>query len=136
MTVALFPSADEMRAMLSPVARDAETRLGSLVSLFTMTRVKRPDGTYGPATPVSTGDTKVPVKLTAVTLESAQEIFGVDTDVRMMGKMARVVEILPGMILSVTDKDFQGKSFEVTKVVEKPLSDSYVLGLKDFVWTI
>jgi hypothetical protein len=135
-TVALFPSADEMRAMLSPVARDAETQLGSLVSLFTMTRVKRPDGTYGPATPVSTGDTKVPVKLTSITLERAQEIFGLDTDVRMSGKMARIVTIVPGMILSVTDRDFAGQSFEVTKVVERPLSDSYVLGLKEYAWTI
>jgi hypothetical protein len=135
-TVALFPSADEMRAMLSPVARDAETQLGSLVSLFTMTRVKRADGTYGPAAPVSTGDTKVPVKLTSITLERAQEIFGLDTDVRMSGKMARVVPIVPGMILSVTDRDFSGQSFEVTKVVERPLSDSYVLGLKEYVWTI
>jgi hypothetical protein len=89
MTARFFPSATEMRSMLSPVARDAETQLGSLASFFTVTRVRRPDGSYGPDTPVSTGDTKVPIKLTSVTLEKAQEIFGVDTDIRMTAKMGR-----------------------------------------------
>jgi hypothetical protein len=136
MSGTFFPSADEMRGMLAPVARDAEQQLGSRVTLFTMTRVKRPDGTYGPDQAVSTGDSKVPVKLTSVTLEKAQEIFGADTDIRMTGKMARITTMLPGMILSVTDGDFANQSFEVTTIVERPLSDSYVLGLKEHVWVI
>jgi hypothetical protein len=126
-----FPSADEMRGMLSPVARDAEAQLGSLASFFTVTRVKRADGTFGPSPPVSTGATKIPIKLTSVTLERAQEIFGIDTDVRMTAKTSRAEAIAPGMIVTVTDGDFAGQSFEVTQVVERPLSDSYVLGLKE-----
>jgi hypothetical protein len=128
-----FPSANEMRAMLAPVARDAEQQLGSLVSFFTETRVRRADGSYGPAAPVSTGDTKVPVKLQQVSLETAQEIFGVDTDVRMTGKTSRSVEIVPGLVFSVTDGDFADRAFEVTQVIERPLSDSYIMALKEAV---
>jgi hypothetical protein len=135
-TAGYFPTADEMRGMLSPVARDAEKQLGSRATLFTMTAVRRPDGSYGPAQPVSTGATKVPVKLTSVALERAQEIFGLDTDVRMMGKTSRANAIAPGLIISVTDGDFAGQSFEVTKVIEKPLSDSYVLAVKEHGWVI
>jgi hypothetical protein len=40
------------------------------------------------------------------------------------------------MIVSVTDGDFAGQSFQVTQRVERPLSDSYVLGLKEYVWVI
>jgi hypothetical protein len=136
MSGTFFPSADEMRGMLAPVARDAEQQLGSRVTLFTMQPVRRPDGSYGPAQPVSTGDTHVPVKLKSVTLEIAQEIFGAGTDIRMTGKMARIITMLPGMILSVTEDDWEGQSFEVTKIIERPLSDSYVLGLKEHAWVI
>lgn len=119
-----------MRAMLSPVARDAEAQLGSLATLFTVSRVRRADGSYGPEAAVG-GATKVPVKLASVTLEKAQEIFGQDTDVRMTGKTSRANEMVPGVVIAVTDGDFAGQAFDVTQVVEKPLSDSYVLALKE-----
>jgi hypothetical protein len=135
-TARFFPSADEMRGMLSPVARDAEQQLGSKASIFTIGRVRRPDGSYGPEQPVSTGDTNVPIKLTSVALKVAQEIFGLDTDIRMTAKTSRAIEFKPGMIISVTDGDWSGQSFEVTDLVEKQLSDSYVLGLKEYVWVI
>lgn len=126
-----FPTAGEMRGMLAPVARDAEAQLGSRAAFFTVTRVRRPDGSYGPVVPVSTGATNVPIKLTSVTLERAQEIFGLDTDIRMTAKTSRANEITIGLIVTVTDGDFAGQSFEVTQLVERPLSDSYVLGLKE-----
>lgn len=143
MTTSYFPTADEMRGMLSPVARDAETQLGSRATLFTMTRVRRPDGSYGPAQPVATGATKVPVKLSPVTRISegelvarrrVQEIFGMDIDVHMLGKTSRANAIEPGTLLSITGRDYSGQTFEVVAMVEQPLSDSYVLGLKDHAW--
>ena len=131
MTTSYFPSADEMRGMLSPVARDAETQLGSKASLFTIARVRRADGSYGPPVSPTAGATNVPIKLTSVTLERAQEVFGLNTDVRMTGKTSRANVIALGAVLTVTDGDFLGQTFEVTKIVEKPLSGSYVLGLKE-----
>ena len=134
-----FPTADKMRSMLAPVARDAETQLGSRASLFTITRVKRPDGTFGPAAPVA-GAVGVPIKLSPVTRISegevvarrrVQEIFGVDIDIRMLGKLSRANAVEPGTVLTITEGDFLGQTFEVTAMVEVPLSDSYVLGLKD-----
>lgn len=130
-TASYFPTADEMRSMLAPVARDAETQLGSKVSLFTVARVRRADGSYGLPVSPTAGATGVPMKLTSVTLERAQEVFGLNTDVRMTGKTSRANPFLPGHVLTVTEGDFAGQAFEVTKVVEKPLSDSYVLGLKE-----
>jgi hypothetical protein len=130
-TASYFPSADEMRAMLSPVARDAEKRLGSKASLFTITRVRRADGSYGPPTTPTESAVDIPIKLTSVTLERAQAVFGLDTDVLMTGKTSRANALLPGMVFTITDGDFSGQSFEVTKRVERPLSDSYVLGLKE-----
>lgn len=130
MSTAVFPTADEMREMIAPIARDAEAQLGSLVSLFTIDQVRRADASYGPGTPVPVATAQA-MKLTSVTLERAQEVFGLDTDVRMTGKTSRATAIVPGLVLSVTSGDFSGQTFEVTKVVEKPLSDSYVLGLKE-----
>jgi hypothetical protein len=129
-STSVFPTADEMRSMIAPIARDAESQLGSLVSLFTIMPVYRADASYGPGTPVSL-TTGQAMKLTSVTLETAQEIFGLDTDVRMTGKTSRATAIVPGLVVQVTSGDFSGQTFEVTKVVEKPLSDSYVLGLKE-----
>lgn len=131
MTASYFPTADEMRGMLAPVARDAEKQLGSKASLFTVTRVRRGDGSYGPPTTPAAIASDIPIKLTSVTLERAQEVFGLDTDVRMIGKTSRANAILPGMVFTITGGDFSGQTFEVTKRVERPLSDSYVLGLKE-----
>jgi hypothetical protein len=102
--------------MLSPVARDAEQQLGSKAVVLHRTRVRRADGSYGPERPCR------PVTPTCRSSSTSGSARGRAGDLRRRyrhpddGKTSRSLDFEPGMIVSVTDGDFAGQSFEVTQV--------------------
>ena len=46
--------------------------------------------------------------------------------------MARSTAVVKGGVLIVTEGDFLARKLEIAEIIEKPLSDSYVLGLVDY----
>lgn len=126
-----FPTAEEFRSILAPVVSDAIEQLGSIADLFPVGETEQADGSTivgvsGPAVE------DVPIKLTELTNEQAQEVFGRDAVVTMQGKVMRDQEVLLDYVFEVTGGDFAGRVLQVKSIIENPLSDSYLLGLIDF----
>lgn len=131
MTATYFPSAEEFREIIAPVVADAVEQLGSVVTLFPVAETEQLDGSTVVAVSGSPVE-DVMMKLRSVTTEQARETFGVDTVVTMTGKMTRDNDIALRTVVEVTGADFAGQVLQVVAIIERPLSDSYLLGLVSF----
>lgn len=129
--MALFPTADEMREMAGAIVADAAEQLGSTCSYYELVEVKELNASTNiefAETPV----TGLQVRLKELTNLRAREIFGQNSNVTMRGSMTRSTAIAKGGVLIVTEGDFLARKLEIVELIEKPLSDSYVLGLVDY----
>lgn len=125
----LFPSAAEMRGMLGPVVKDAVEQLGSIADIYALAPIKKRDNSVSTNPALAASDVRI--KLDQISAEDVQEIFGLNPTIMMKGKMTRENFVEPGMVMEITAGDFAGRWLKIEKVIEKPLSDSYVLGLSD-----
>ncbi|MBA2706939.1 MAG: hypothetical protein H0U59_03940 [Gemmatimonadaceae bacterium] len=139
--MAIFPSATEMRSIFAPVVLDAALQLGSLATVYDLTPKRQLDGSTAPRLNDSGGYSSssdmptagVPIRLTMLTSEKAQEIFGTDVRVTMQGSLPdRLTPVGLGFVFQIESGDFAGNNYEVTAVIENQYSDSYTLGLLDY----
>lgn len=126
-----FPSEAQMQGWLAPVVKDAAEQLGSIADVYQIADVRQPDGSTAKA-PNTLPAQNVPIRLVQITNEEAQEIFGAGAVVGYEGHMSRVVEVHPDDVFEITSGDFAGQNLRVTAVLNRPLSDSYLLGLVDY----
>lgn len=126
--MSIFPPLAEIQSIAAPIVADAAVQLGSLCSVYALVRARQPDGSYKNDVPQLKGS-GISVRLKMLTSEQAQLVFGEETTVEMQGSTPRTITIGVGDVLTVTAGEFAGQWLRVEKLIEKPLSDSYLLGL-------
>jgi hypothetical protein len=127
MSTSVFPSAAELKAIAGPLVEDAVEQLGSVVDIHAIVPTKQPDNSYIDTPQLLGSDVKMKLKM--LTSEQAQEIFGKESVVEMKGLMTDETAVEADHLIEVTAGDFAGRWLRVEKVVEKPLANSYMLGL-------
>lgn len=125
--MSIFPTAAEMRAIAGPIVADAAEQLGSRADIHAIQSIRQRDGSYKKGPVLSAP--AVPVRLTMLTSEQAQEIFGLDAHVEFKGSMVRSVAVESKNVFEVVSGPFSGQWLIVEKLIENDLSDSYTLGL-------
>lgn len=130
-TAHYFPPRSEMQADLAPVVVDAAEQLGSRSDIYELTPVRQPDGTTK-RVPNLLLKNDVAVKFKQMTSEEALTIFGLNPNVTMKGKLSRVTPVALDNVFDVTSGGFSARRFQVKSVIERDLSDSYLLGLIDY----
>lgn len=129
--MSLFPTADGMREMTGPIVADAAEQLGSRCSYYALVEVKELNASTNidfATTPIA----DLSVRLKELTNLRAREIFGQNSNVTMRGSMTRSSSVMKGGVLIVTEGDFLARQLEIVEIIEKPLSDAYILGLVDY----
>lgn len=125
--MSIFPTLAEIQAIAAPIVADAAVQLGSRADIHAIASVRQPDATYKDVPQLSAHD--VAVRLKMLTSEQAQLIFGKETAVEMRGSATREDVIEVGNVIEVVSGEFAGQWLRVAKLIEKPLTDSYLLGL-------
>ena len=126
--MSIFPTLAEVQAIAAPIVADAAVQLGSKVDVHSIVSERQRDGSSKDVPRASGHD--VAVRLKMLTTEQAQEIFGKETIVTMRGSLSRAsVTVEAGNVIEVVEGEFAGKWLRVEKLIEKPLTDSYLLGL-------
>lgn len=125
--MSIFPSLEEVQAIAAPIVADAAVQLGSKCDVHEIVSVRQPGGSYKDTPQLAASD--VSIRLKMHTTEQAQSIFGKETSVEMRGSCPRSsATIAIGNVIEVVDGEFEGKWLRVARLIEKPLSDSYLLG--------
>lgn len=125
--MSIFPTLADVQSIAAPIVADAATQLGSRVDIYMVRPERQRDGS-SKKTPQLVGH-DIALRLKSLTAEQAQQIFGKESTVEMRGSMARSVVVGSDYVIEVISGEFAGQWFIVQKLIEKPLSDSYVLGL-------
>lgn len=126
-----FPSSAEMVAVLGPVVKDAAEQLGSLANIYQLADVLQADKS-SVREPNSLPIEGIAIKLTELTGQQSQDTFGLNTNVTMKGKMARLTDVQLGDVFEIYEGAFSGKNLQVNALIERPLSDSYLIGFIDY----
>jgi hypothetical protein len=131
MPATYFPSEAQFQAWLGPVVKDAAEQVGSVADVYQLADVRQPDNSVvKEANNLPAQD--VAIRLVQITNEQAQETFGENAVVQYEGHMSRVIVVGVDDVFEITSGDFAGQNLQVTKVLNRPLSDSYLLGLVDY----
>lgn len=123
-----FPGLAEIRQSLEPAASHFATELGSRADFHKVVPVAQKDKSFKPVPQLFAHD--IAIRLRTLTSEQAQEIFGTEAKVDMRGSMLRTFATVKlGNVIEVIDGEFKGQWLKVEKLIERPLTNSYVLGL-------
>jgi hypothetical protein len=126
-----FPLAQQIRSIAAPIVADAASQLGSRANIYQLAAVRQADG----STVLETNNLPaaiVAIRLSKPSTVKLQETFGQNTNVTTKGSMSRVIPVLPDDVFEITEGDFAGQVFQVVSVINRQLSDSYLLGLVDY----
>lgn len=122
-----FPSRATFRAALAPLTEAVVAAIGSTVDVKRATTVKRADNSSTRAWPlIATG---MGVKIAAVTEQSLQQLWGLESGVIAEGTATDAVDIDSDDVVMVTAGDYTGDVYRVVDVKPRPLAGKILLGL-------
>lgn len=122
-----FPSRSTFRNALAPLTKAAAENLGSRVTVKRAAITYRPDNSPIPGW--SDVATNVAMRLSTVTEQRLQNIWGIDSSVTSEGSCTDANDIQSGDVIIVTSGDFTGEIFQVLDVRPSPLSGALAVGL-------
>lgn len=123
----IFPTAAKLRGIMAPIVADSAAQLGSRATIVRKATTHAADRSARVTWPVA--HTDVAIRISTVTTDRLQTVWGVNSQVSTDGTCADTVDLKDGDGIIVTSGNYAGEQFSVTTTKRNALAGALYAAL-------